>query len=710
MKTFMFCNAHLDPVWLWQWESGMSEAISTFRSASALIDEYPDFIFNHNESLLYEWVEEHEPALFEKIRGQVESGRWEIVGGWFLQPDCNIPAGESIMRQILRGRLYFYDKFGKVPVTAVNFDSFGHAQGLVQVLKKCGYKHYVNIRPGKGNYDFPNEDFKWIGYDGSEILVHRSDKGYNSVFGKAAEELCGSDERPGWLAQHESEDNALYLWGVGNHGGGPSRKDLSDIAELKKKGVDLVHSTPDEYFKTVDRDALPVVNRGLNHLMEGCYTSIIRIKQLHRQLENDLVMTEAMAAHAEIAGLAEYDKTKLDDAWRDLMFSEFHDSLPGSCIQPVEDDVIRMLNHGLEITNKLKSKYFLALTAGQEPVADGNTVPILVYNPHPFVYTQPIDVEFLLPRQLWHKDFSNPIAYCKGERVACQQSKESGNFYMDWCKRIIIEHPLAPMSVTRFDVKFEVIPSRPLPDIQPERSRYIIPTSRGHVVVNTRTGLVDSYVVDGVEYLKPGALSLEVFRDSISCWDGHPVLDLRYPEGRFTLMTPGEATDFSGVKGAVVQPVRPVEDGEVETIIEADMKYSRSRLLTRYIIGKRSGSLDVEIRVFWEENEKRLKLKIPVNFESCEHFGMTMFGRERLRPGSRGEDTFSQYWQALADEEHALTVIDDGVYGSDLRQGVLGVTLLRSAGYGSGRSAWPGRRRMEQGAVRFCLLPARKRD
>ena len=141
MKTYMFCNAHLDPVWLWQWESGLSEAISTFRAASEFIDEYPDFIFNHNESLLYEWVEENEPELFEKIKRQVADGRWNIIGGWFLQPDCNIPSGEAIFRQVLRGRIYFYDKFNKVPVTAVNFDSFGHAQGLVQMLNTVSYTH-----------------------------------------------------------------------------------------------------------------------------------------------------------------------------------------------------------------------------------------------------------------------------------------------------------------------------------------------------------------------------------------------------------------------------------------------------------------------------------------------------------------------------------------------------------------------------------------
>lgn len=701
MKTYMFCNAHLDPVWLWQWESGLAEAISTFRTASELLDEYPDFVFNHNESLLYEWVEEHEPELFERIRRQVGEGRWEIVGGWFLQPDCNIPSGESIFRQVLRGRLYFYDRFGKVPVTAVNFDSFGHAQGLVQMLELCGYKNYVNIRPGRGNYDFDSEDFLWRGYDGeSEILVHRSDKGYNSVLGKVNEEL------PRWIEKHSGEDNALYLWGVGDHGGGPSRVDLDNIAELKKNGADIFHSTPDEYFKTVDRESLPVVERGLNTLMEGCYTSIIRIKQLHRRLENDLVMVEKMASHASVAGLCDYEKEKLDDAWRDLLFAEFHDALPGSCISPVEEDTIRMLEHGLEIANKLKAKYFLALSAGQERISDGDTVPLLVYNPHPFTYTQPIDVEFLLPRQMWHKEFSNPIVYKDGEPLRSQQAKESGNFYMDWCKRVIFEYELPPCSMTRFDIRFDIIERRPAPTMSPERGVIRIETAHGQVVVNCRTGYIDSYVVDGHEFLKKDSFAVNVYTDAFSCWEGKGALDVNEPTGRFTLMTAGQATDFSGVKGGVVAPVRVTDEGDMNVVVEADMLYNGSRMLVRYIVDRVTGVLEVELRVFYAENEKRLKLLVPTTLERGEHIGQTIFGREVLKKSYA--DVVSQYWQTVAEEEYALTVIDDGVYGSHYSDGTLGVTLVRSAGYGAGSCTWGEpfhepmyQQRMDQGERRY---------
>lgn len=174
---------------------------------------------------------------------------------------------------------------------------------------------------------------------------------------------------------------------------------------------------------------------------------------MHRRLENDLIMAEEMASHAAIAGLALYEKEAIDDAWRDLLFSEFHDSLPGSCIAPVEEDVIRMLDHGLEITNRLKAKYFLALCAGQEKLKDGDTVPIFVYNPHPFVYKQPVDVEFMLPRQLWHKVFSDPVVYCNGKKIPSQAAKEAGNFSMDWNKRVIFACELAPCCMTRFDVR-----------------------------------------------------------------------------------------------------------------------------------------------------------------------------------------------------------------------------------------------------------------
>jgi len=155
----LICNAHLDPVWLWEWEEGAGEALSTFRTAARFCEEYEEFVFNHNEAVLYKWVEMYEPELFVRIQNLVKERKWHILGGWYLQPDCNMPSGESLVRQILYGKLYFQEKCGVEPKTAMNFDPFGHTRGLVQILKKAGYTSYLFCRPDKKHLALPSYDF-----------------------------------------------------------------------------------------------------------------------------------------------------------------------------------------------------------------------------------------------------------------------------------------------------------------------------------------------------------------------------------------------------------------------------------------------------------------------------------------------------------------------------------------------------------------------
>ena len=133
-KIHLVCNAHLDPVWLWRKSEGMAEAVATFRIAADFCERYEKFIFTHNESLIYEWIYEYEPELFKRIKRLVAIGKWRIIGGWYLQPDVIMPSGESIIRQIKAGNEFFEKHFGVKFKTAVNFDSFGHSKGLVQIL------------------------------------------------------------------------------------------------------------------------------------------------------------------------------------------------------------------------------------------------------------------------------------------------------------------------------------------------------------------------------------------------------------------------------------------------------------------------------------------------------------------------------------------------------------------------------------------------
>lgn len=281
----LLCNAHIDPVWLWQRNEGIAAALSTFRTAADLCEEYDGFVFNHNEALLYEWVEEYEPELFARIQRLVKEGKWCIMGGWYLQPDCVMSSGESLMAQMRLGREYFKEKFGQQPKTAINFDPFGHSRGLVQILKGMGYTGYLFMRPAA----FQNGDFLWEGFDGSRIHGHGIIGSYGGLLGDAANKI----RREMKLIEERNIETGLILWGVGNHGGGPSRNDLNDITKMMQQSdVRIIHSTADDFFAQVDQSKLPVVKESLIPFSVGCYTSMVQIKQANRRLENKLGVTE----------------------------------------------------------------------------------------------------------------------------------------------------------------------------------------------------------------------------------------------------------------------------------------------------------------------------------------------------------------------------------------------------------------------------------
>ncbi|MCK4982096.1 MAG: hypothetical protein KAS17_04180, partial [Victivallaceae bacterium] len=400
----LICNAHLDPVWLWQREEGIAEALSTFRIAANFCEEYENFIFCHNEAILYEWVEQYEPALFKRIQELVKAGRWHITGGWYLQPDCNMISGESLIRQITLGKQYFQKKFGVYPKTAVNFDPFGHSRGLVQVLSKAGFESYLFMRPAPARCELPADLFRWQGYDGSEIIGHRLFGCYMTLRGTAGAKLQE------FINNDQEHNVGAVTWGIGNHGGGPSRIDLEELNKYIEQHPELniIHSTPDKFFKELKESGteLPVHNKEMNFFATGCYTSQIRIKQEHRKLESEFTLTEKMLSAAWLTAGHEYPTAKLREAAVDLAFSEFHDVLPGSSIKAVEDDSLRQIAHGSEILSRLRTSAFLAMLQGQSAAKDGN-MPLFVWNPHPYPVNTLIECEMQLADQNWKETFSD---------------------------------------------------------------------------------------------------------------------------------------------------------------------------------------------------------------------------------------------------------------------------------------------------------------
>ncbi len=213
------------------------------------------------------------------------------------------------------------------PRVAVNVDSFGHSRGLVQLLVKAGYTGYLFCRPDVQHLSLPTDDFVWTGYDGSTVLAHRASAHYNSELGRARAKA----ER--WLDAHADDQDGLLLWGVGNHGGGPSREDLRALASLARDTGDrlIVHGRPEDYVDALEarRAELPRVERDLNPWAPGCYTSMSTVKRAHRRLEAGLFAAEKMLAAAAVQGLFRYPHADLDSAIEALLFTEFHDTLGG---------------------------------------------------------------------------------------------------------------------------------------------------------------------------------------------------------------------------------------------------------------------------------------------------------------------------------------------------------------------------------------------
>lgn len=661
-KIHLICNAHLDPIWQWEWEEGAAAALSTFQSAVNLLKKY-DYIFCHNEVTLYQYIEKYAPALFEEIRELVRQGKWHIMGGWYLQPDCLMPEGESIIRQIREGELYFREKFGVMPTTAVNMDPFGHSRGLVQILKKCGQDSYLFMRP-YGPYireqlKLPKECFVWEGYDGSRVKAVRLTE-YNSDLGHAREKI----EKD--IAQRQEENISISPWGVGNHGGGPSAKDLEDIDSLRQKSqIEVLHSTPEAFFA----ESVPteVFQQSLISCMVGCYTSMVGVKQKYRQFEKTFYFTEKLLSISVLKGVMRYPEDAMRHITEDLLNVQFHDILPGTCIKEGEENALTYINHGLHDLNLLRAKAMFGLCKGQ-PVAEQNTYPIMVFNPKTYFGKQIVECELsIIPTENFEKFISQiEIWDDKGRKLPSQTVKESSSISIDWRKKVVFEAELAPLAITRFTARTLLCPK----PIYRCNENVFFDNGKKKVFINAATGLIESYVVDGVEYAKGSLFEPFIYEDCPDPWgmnepsvgkDPKPFVHLKKPDGV-----------FEGLQSFEV-----IEDGELYQEVEAFFGYGNTRLRIAYKLYKRGAAVDVTVNLFPGEINKAVKLHLSTF--GGKYIGEQIFGKEELF--SDGRECVAHNFVALEKDGKYLEILTPSSYGSSYVDGQIRLTLHRGVAY-----------------------------
>jgi alpha-mannosidase len=668
-------HSHIDPVWLWQWPEGFQEIKATFRSALDRMTEFDDFVFCASSAAFYDWLERNDPDMFAEVAARVAEGRWQVVGGWWVEPDCNIPCGESFARQALIGQRYFAGRFGVTATVGFNPDSFGHHGMLPQILARSGLSAYVFMRPGPHELGLPGRVFWWESDDGSRVLAFRIPYEYGSWGGAidAHVRRCADEMKP-------PVSDMMCFYGVGDHGGGPTVENLDSIRRLQRDTDEprLVLSHPARFFEAVRESGveLPVVHAELQHHASGCYSTHSGIKRWNRRAESLLLGAERLCAVARRVTGHRTDED-LTRAWKDVLFNQFHDLLPGTSIEPAYEDARDELGEASTIAARALQGALQSVTWRIDIPSEPDATAVVVWNPHSWGGPQPVDLELGRFRE-GHglaDDADRPVPLQVVQSLATAGGMR---------RRVTFVADLPPLGyrVYRMRPGHGAAASEPAGGELRERASASEPaggeleatdTTLDNGLLGLRydpdTGHLVSLVdkVAQVEVLGGPAARAEVLDDPSDTW-GHGVLRFDRPVGEF---------------GA--PRVRLVERGPVKAVIRVDTTFGASRLVQDVALYRDLPYVDVRVLVDWREPRKVLKLRFPTNLRSPKATYEIPFGH--VERAADGEEEPGQRWVDLtgvsrdSGQVYGLSLLNDAKHSFDVRGDVLSLTVLRSPIY-----------------------------
>ena len=674
-KVHLIGNAHLDPIWLWRWQEGCGEVLQTFRSALDRLNEYPDFVFTCSSAAYYKWVEEIDPDMFEEIRERVKEGRWVPVNGWWVQPDCNMPSAESFARQALYSQLYYNEKFGRICKAAYNVDSFGHSGILPQIIKNGGMTAYVMMRPGAHeNAEIPNM-FMWESLDGTQIpTFHIPDaSGYGSG---NAEAISRSRDLAEKLINEEGHSMMIF-YGVGNHGGGPTRGLIEYVqTQLKRDGYhDMVFSSPDAFFEAhcLEKVELPVWKDDLQHHASGCYSATSLVKQLNRKLENSLYFSEAFATVAsKTAGMR--DRTEdFKEAWLDVCFNQFHDILCGCSIMEAYDDVNASMGHALTISDRIQNEAFLRIARRIDTWIDGVSDPVCEVRghscgkfPRPVVVFNPLSFPVKAPVRTYHP--SKQVTDDAGNDVIFSnvRSSRSNDSHLD----TVFIADVPAMGYAVYWLKSCWDENRDLPEIHIDTdvsaSGFSMENEYLKVKFDEHTGFITSLVdkLSGYDYAsadKPIAVPTVIDDHETDTW-AHMVFR------------------FHDIKGIMkLEKIELIENGNARAVIRTRHSFGGSYLVQDFILASGQKVLRSKCKALWTEDFTLLKMSFPVGGEN--RINTYEIPGAYIKRPTNGEEEPAGRWGAISFDDggrRTLAVVNDSKYSYDCPDNDLRLTVIRN--------------------------------
>jgi alpha-mannosidase len=320
-------HAHMDMNWQWGYDETVAVTLATMETMLTLMEEYPDFTFSQSQAAVYRMVGEFAPAMLERIKGRIREGRWEALASTWVETDKNLPNGESLTRQILYTKKYFSEAYGIAPEDlAIDFepDTFGHGRNVPEICASGGIRYYYHCRGHIGEEIV----YRWRAPSGAEVLLYTEPFWYNRNIDYSMAEYAPE------LSRLTKGNTLLKVYGVGDHGGGPTRRDLDRILEMNSWPLypKFRFARLGDYFALLEqsRERFPILDGEINFICDGCYTSQGRIKAGNRKAERLMAEAEFYAGAAALMADEPYPGENLAGAWRKILFNQFHDIIPGS--------------------------------------------------------------------------------------------------------------------------------------------------------------------------------------------------------------------------------------------------------------------------------------------------------------------------------------------------------------------------------------------
>lgn len=660
-QLYMIGNSHIDPVWFWEWEEGMQEVKATFLSALDRMHEFKDYKFTSTSTAFFKWIEKQIPDLFEEIRQRVFEGRWEITGGWFIEPDCLLPCGEAFARHGLYGQRYLKKRFGTICRIGSNVDSFGHSGNLPQILKKSGMDFYIFMRPR-----LETPVFCWESQDGSSVKAVCLPGEYTTWFQEPTQKNIRDT-----MERTKGYDKMVCCYGVGNHGGGPTIENIETVCNLKDnfEEANLHFSTFGEFLKDIGDWKLPVKRGPFERINEGCYSIDSKFKRLNRLAEQRLVTADTflfMAAAQTGEWLEEAGE--IEKLWEILHFNEFHDTMGGTTIKPAREEALMQLSAVCAKAGAIRE------TAKQKIVnsldTDGAGFPLFLFNPHgrDFEDYVEVELEWFCQSPLRLQDaFGNEIPYQRIHTDAKIRHTVLGG------RRRIVFHALIPScgySIYRlckkessmgFNLNMEVDNQ----DSYRMENRYL------QVEFDQDTGMLCGLTdkKTGYNALKETS-SIRLYLDERDAWGG---LQGRCYEDRNVLFQ--------------LESIDKVESGAIRETIRVRLVYKGTKLEQLYSLGAEEKELRVENRLCFNHTWALLKIAYQTGDDCLETKAETTYGIvDRCHSHDDGEYSMQRFLAVTDAAGRGLSISNDSKYAFNVTQGRVQVTVARSAIYAQGNS------------------------